>query len=99
MIDTPGVNLVRPLMPISDLSMTRSDWEAAVQVAPGRCGICRSSAPVVTPLDNLDCIYSRADNTILVRPGLPTRALKFASCIHPSCMLAASYQCSEIRRI
>lgn len=38
-----------------------------MQVESSRCGICSSSGPTVTPLDSLDCIYSRADNTILVR--------------------------------
>ena len=79
--------------------MKRGDWEAAVQVAPGRCGICRSSAPVVTPLDNLDCIYSRADNTILVRPGLLTSSLNLATCLHSSCILAANYRWGEIWQI
>lgn len=30
------------------------------------CIPCGAKEPVVTPLDTIDCIYSRADNTILV---------------------------------
>ena len=70
-----------------------------MQVAPGRCGICRSSLPTMTPLDKLDCIYSRADNTILVRPCLLTSPFNHATCIHVSCMLAANHQWSDIWHI
>lgn len=46
------------------------------QVESSRCGVCRRSGPVVTPLDKLDCIYSRADNTILVLCHVPVIPLK-----------------------
>ncbi len=37
-----------------------------LQAQKSGCMPCRAKEPVVTPLDTIDCIYSRADNTILV---------------------------------
>jgi len=51
-----------------------SDGQPGTQVKAKRwCG-CESEVVQATPLDALDCIYSRADNTILVTPPPPLSA-------------------------
>ena len=53
-----------------------------MQGQDGGCIPCGARPPVVTPLDTIDCIYSRADNTILVRLALCISLLKSTHKLH-----------------